>query len=197
MPLTQSSTMSFDLRVMSLNLVAVTTPRHPPLSPPPSHPYLCVNETCRALSGRSESGGYDEITGWTLCTTYNGMGKLAWRPPAAAAGLWTATLKYDTQLNLTHFTLVHIPHYLLHTHPPPPGLHISSTHLPSPFLLLRWLESHGGAASALEPQQVSQLLWSLCALGPPPEAEPLFHYLLHEAALLVTRGGYDHDTITI
>lgn len=39
---------------------------------------------------------------------------------------------------------------------------------------------------------MSQLLWSLCALGPPPEAEPLFHYLLHEAALLVTRGGWEN-----
>lgn len=119
---------------------------------------------------------------------------MAWRPPAAAAGLWTATLKYDTQSQKAHI--------LIQCHPPldrahPPRIYINPLLTPPPLLLLRWLESHGGAASALEPQQVSQLLWSLSALGPPPEAEPLFHYLLHEAALLVTRGGYDHETTTI
>lgn len=45
----------------------------------------------RALLGRNECN--DEVTGWSLSTLYNGMGKLGWRPPASAAGLWDATLK--------------------------------------------------------------------------------------------------------
>ena len=60
-----------------------------------------------------------------------------------------------------------------------------------------WLVAQGQGehrwGDVLEPQQLTQLLWSLAAMGPPLEAEGLFRRLLGAAvARLGTHGGFDY-----
>lgn len=39
---------------------------------------------------------------------------------------------------------------------------------------------------------MSQVLWSLSAMGPPAEAELLYRHLLHEAAVVAKKEDWDN-----